>query len=157
MSNTLTVNNNRTTFQVTPEGNNVVVDVTQGRPTVTVSTGGSPGPQGPMGPAGIGVPAGGDTGQVLGKVDGTSYNTEWVDQQSGPAGQMSYWMSLARGFSSIPTQIATIATGQVWEYTYINGTLYRFIADDLSEDSFYENWNGAIVSGLVATKQISII
>jgi hypothetical protein len=32
------------------------------------------------GPAGPGVPTGGTTGQVLAKIDGTNYNTEWVDQ-----------------------------------------------------------------------------
>jgi hypothetical protein len=46
---------------------------------------GVPGPQGPAGatgpagPAGQGVPAGGTTGQVLAKVDGDDYNTEWID------------------------------------------------------------------------------
>ena len=38
---------------------------------------GATGPQGPTGPAGPGVPAGGTAGQVLSKVDGTNYNTEW--------------------------------------------------------------------------------
>ena len=49
---------------------------------------GETGPQGPEGPAGpkgdpgvagAGVPAGGTAGQVLTKVDGTDYNTEWKD------------------------------------------------------------------------------
>lgn len=44
-----------------------------------------PGPQGPagdtgpQGPAGPGVPAGGTAGQKLEKVDGTNYNTAWVN------------------------------------------------------------------------------
>lgn len=33
--------------------------------------------QGEQGPAGQGVPAGGTAGQVLSKIDGTDYNTEW--------------------------------------------------------------------------------
>lgn len=37
---------------------------------------------GPQGPAGPGVPSGGTTGQVLAKVDGTNYNTEWVNPSS---------------------------------------------------------------------------
>jgi hypothetical protein len=41
---------------------------------------GTPGPAGPAGPAGPGVPTGGTTGQILAKIDGTNYNTEWVDQ-----------------------------------------------------------------------------
>lgn len=38
---------------------------------------------GPQGPPGVGVPAGGDSGQVLAKIDGDDYNTEWVDQSGG--------------------------------------------------------------------------
>jgi hypothetical protein len=34
-------------------------------------------------PAGQGVPAGGTAGQVLAKVDGTDYNTEWIDAPGG--------------------------------------------------------------------------
>lgn len=32
------------------------------------------------------IPAGGDSGQVLAKVDGTDYNVTWVDQQGGGSG-----------------------------------------------------------------------
>jgi hypothetical protein len=44
---------------------------------------GPTGPSGPAGDAGVGVPVGGTTGQVLAKIDGTDYNTEWVDQTGG--------------------------------------------------------------------------
>ena len=50
---------------------------------------GNVGPQGPQGlqgvqgEAGVGVPAGGTAGQVLAKVDGDDYHTEWVDQTGG--------------------------------------------------------------------------
>lgn len=62
---------------------------------------GDPGPQGPQGiqgiqgdtgptgatgatgPAGPGVAVGGTAGQVLSKVDGTDYNTTWVDMSGG--------------------------------------------------------------------------
>lgn len=40
---------------------------------------GEKGETGPEGPAGPGVPAGGTAGQILTKVDGTDYNTEWMD------------------------------------------------------------------------------
>ena len=46
---------------------------------------GDKGPKGDPGPAGPGVPAGGTTGQVLTKVDGTDYNTEWKDPTGGGA------------------------------------------------------------------------
>lgn len=41
------------------------------------------GETGPQGPAGQGVPTGGTAGQVLTKVDGTDYNTQWSTPQSG--------------------------------------------------------------------------
>lgn len=37
---------------------------------------GEPGPQGPVGP---GVVAGGTAGQILAKINGVDYNTEWID------------------------------------------------------------------------------
>jgi hypothetical protein len=36
------------------------------------------GATGPTGPTGAGVPSGGTTGQILAKVDGTNFNTQWV-------------------------------------------------------------------------------
>ena len=44
---------------------------------------GPQGPEGPAGPAGPGVPVGGTAGQVLTKVDGSDYNTEWKDPTGG--------------------------------------------------------------------------
>lgn len=41
---------------------------------------------GSVGPAGPGVPAGGTAGQILQKVDGTDYNTEWVTPSGGGGG-----------------------------------------------------------------------
>ncbi len=46
---------------------------------------GPAGPQGDPGAAGVGVPVGGTAGQVLSKIDGTDYNTQWVDQTGGGA------------------------------------------------------------------------
>lgn len=46
---------------------------------------GEAGPQGPageQGPAGPGVAVGGTAGQVLSKVDGTDFNTVWIDPPS---------------------------------------------------------------------------
>lgn len=44
------------------------------------------GPAGNDGADGTGVPAGGTTGQVLAKTDGTDFNTEWVDAPTGGGG-----------------------------------------------------------------------
>ena len=153
------VTTNQNVFQVVKEDNEVKVDATQGRPQVTIGTGGAQGPPGPPGADGVGIPSGGIAGQVLSKVDGSDYNTQWVTPSSisDPYGFASYWMTLARGFSVIPTEIGSTANGGVWEYTYTNGTLYRYIATDLSLDAFYTTWDGSAVSGLVTEKKTTII
>ena len=46
-------------------------------------TNGTNGADGADGAPGVGVPTGGTAGQVLSKIDGTDYNTEWVDQSIG--------------------------------------------------------------------------
>jgi hypothetical protein len=47
---------------------------------------GPTGPAGATGSAGSGVPTGGTSNQVLAKIDGTDYNTQWVNQTGGPSG-----------------------------------------------------------------------
>jgi len=49
---------------------------------------GAAGADGADGADGVGVPAGGTTGQVLAKIDGTDYNTEWVDPGGTGGGDM---------------------------------------------------------------------
>lgn len=44
------------------------------------------GPQGATGATGAGVPTGGTTGQVLSKVSGTAYDTQWRDVHEVPSG-----------------------------------------------------------------------
>lgn len=44
------------------------------------------GPAGDTGATGAGVPVGGTAGQKLEKIDGTDYNTQWVDDNEPPAG-----------------------------------------------------------------------
>ena len=44
---------------------------------------GPTGPAGATGATGAGVPTGGTAGQVLSKIDGTNYNTQWVTPASG--------------------------------------------------------------------------
>jgi hypothetical protein len=58
------------------------------------SGGGVAGPQGPAGPAGAtgaGVPTGGTAGQVLSKIDGTNYNTQWTTLATGGDMQKSVY------------------------------------------------------------------
>lgn len=60
----------------------------QGIKGATGATGiqGITGATGATGLAGAGVPAGGTTGQVLAKVDGTNYNTQWTNLSGGNFG-----------------------------------------------------------------------
>ncbi|HRO75079.1 MAG TPA: hypothetical protein PLP27_02890, partial [Crocinitomicaceae bacterium] len=75
---------------------------------------GATGPQGPAGPAGAtgaagqGVPTGGTAGQVLTKINGTDYNTQWTTPSSGGA-STHYTESLAES-STTSTSNQTKAT-----------------------------------------------
>lgn len=72
--------------------------------TVTVSLG-----AGPQGPAGPGVVAGGTTGQVLAKINGTDYNTNWVNRHPmTTSGDMIYG-----GASGIDTRLAKGLNGEI--------------------------------------------
>ena len=70
------------------------------------------------------------------------------------------WMTLVRGYNTTPTLCATIATGDVYTYVYnsspSNVTYYRYIATDNSIDAFYTYYSGSTLSGLVASKSITI-
>ena len=50
---------------------------------------GIPGPIGATGPIGPGVVAGGSAGQLLSKIDGTDYNTQWVTPTSAPVSSVN--------------------------------------------------------------------
>ena len=45
--------------------------------------------QGPQGAAGVGLPVGGTTGQVLSKIDATNYHVQWADVSSTGGGSVS--------------------------------------------------------------------
>lgn len=47
---------------------------------------GNVGPVGPAGKDGVGIPTGGEAGQVLAKIDGTDYNTQWMFVSGGGTG-----------------------------------------------------------------------
>jgi len=66
------------------------------------------------------------------------------------------WIDYTTGFSSIPTLTQTIETGDVYTYTYTNGTLYRLVPSGSEQDAFYSVFSGGVLSGLVASKGITI-
>lgn len=73
----------------------------------------------------------------------------------------SYWMSLATGYSQEPVLHATIASGEVYLYTYEDEqgnetNLYRFIRTDLTLDAFYSGFDGTNLSGFITQKQINL-
>ena len=57
---------------------------------------GAPGSDGAPGQDGVGVPAGGNAGQVLAKASGSDYDTEWVTPQSGGGGSNPVYLQLAQ-------------------------------------------------------------
>lgn len=59
--------------EVTIDGTNVTVEVTPVEVDITIQSG----------QPGVGVPAGGTTGQVLAKASNSNYDTQWVNQQGG--------------------------------------------------------------------------
>jgi len=71
---------------VAETGSTLSVTTVATSPSVLSMALGVPGPTGEQGPAGangVGVPTGGSAGQVLSKIDGTNYNTQWTTPTSG--------------------------------------------------------------------------
>jgi hypothetical protein len=66
------------------------------------------------------------------------------------------WIDYASGYSSEPTLLQTIADGDVYEYTYTNGTLYRLVPSGAAVDAFYRRFESGVLSGLVIEKTIKI-
>ena len=66
------------------------------------------------------------------------------------------WIDYASGYSSEPTLLETIADGDVYQYTYTNGTLYRLVPSGAAVDSFYKRFENSVLSGLVIQKTIKI-
>jgi hypothetical protein len=87
---------------------------------------GAPGPTGPTGATGPGVPAGGAAGEILAKIDGTDFNTEWIQNYTStvkhqvkyvgnptiPVGTPVYAVLNGNGNSStnIPVNVASNAS-----------------------------------------------
>jgi len=66
------------------------------------------------------------------------------------------WIDYVTGFSAIPTLTQTIAEGEVYTYPYSNGTLYRLVPSGSEQDAFYTTFSGGVLSGLVASKGVTI-
>lgn len=66
------------------------------------------------------------------------------------------WITLATAFTVDPVLLFSDATTEIYQYQYGSTLLYRSITDAL--DAFYQTYNPTshAVTGLVASKQISI-
>lgn len=85
-----------------------------------------------------GVPTGGTAGQVLAKIDGTNYNTEWVDQTGGGGGAsyLVYTALLTQSGTDAPVATVlenTLGGTVVWTYyapgVYLGTLSGAFTAD----------------------------
>lgn len=90
----------------------------------TNHTDGIPGPQGPSGEDGIGIPSGGAAGDILAKIDGTDFNTEWIQNYTStvkhlvkyigngtiPIGTPVYTSLNGNSSTNIPVRVASNAT-----------------------------------------------
>lgn len=71
---------------------------------------GEQGPQGPAGAAGEGVPEGGTAGQILAKIDGTNYNTQWINPPAATSLMTGTAPTVADIDSGAVTDVATLIT-----------------------------------------------
>lgn len=79
-------------------------------------------------PSGQGVPAGGTAGQVLAKVDGTNYNTEWIDAPGG--GDMIFYSSSSSSETS-PKASEFVYPGDVDFEFYLESTNWNYVSSDM--------------------------
>lgn len=93
--------------------------------------------------------------------DGEKYarqSENWTALTGGDlSGDGLKWIDYTTGFKPaiLPTLIETIPEGDVYEYTYSNGTLYRLVATD-GRDLFYSSFSSPTLSGLVSEKETTI-
>jgi hypothetical protein len=93
----------------------------------------------------------------------TQANTTYVNNLSSQGklyGTLLDWMTLVRGYNSTPTLVANITNGAVYSYMYnsspTNITYYRYISTDGSTDAFYTYFSGSTLTGIVASKSITL-
>jgi hypothetical protein len=72
------------------------------------------------------------------------------------ANRLNTWIDYTVGFRTTPVFLETIADGDVYQYTYLNETLYRLVPSGSAVDAFYVSFNNGVLSNLVVSKQIEI-
>ena len=134
----------------------------QGPAGATGATG-AQGPQGPQGnngatgatgatgTAGQGVPTGGTTGQVLTKIDGSNYNTQWTTPSSSGGGSMVFYGTISFNMS-IAT--ANVLNTIVWNNPTINSSSQMNTSTGVftvNSTGYYLITMGGVVSSPAAT------
>lgn len=147
----VTISNELNAIELTSEHNEIIISE-KGVQGVQGEQG-EKGDKGDKGDTGQGVPVGGSAGQVLAKIDGDDYNTEWVD---GGANSLS-WIDVAGDVEYTGAE-TSIASGDVLTADYKSGTIYRFINSTNNangyplEDSFYSNFDGTNLTNLIVQR-----
>ena len=111
---------------------------------------------GTPGPAGPGVPPGGDAGQILAKIDGVSYNTEWIDPQDNSAiwgqitGTLANQLDLQGALDAKLDSSAAASTYLPLSGGYITGDIQS------SNGSQYRTWNGGAFTAILAPNYLTL-
>jgi hypothetical protein len=95
---------------------------------------GPTGPTGATGATGAGVPAGGTAGQVLTKVDGTDFNTQWTDAASG--GGLDVQLFVTPTVSQTISALAGAGTSTRLEFSQTNPAGAQLTGGN--------TWNGSV-------------
>ena len=71
--------------------------------------------------------------------------------------ELGKWVDYAANWSSEPVLQTTISEGDVYLYTYANGTAYRLVpTDGVSEDAFYSTFTNNTLSDLIVSRGMTI-
>jgi hypothetical protein len=114
------------------------------------------GAAGATGAAGQGVPAGGTTGQVLSKINGADYNTQWANQSGGSATNGTSGQGLTSngsgGFGT-PVTLGTAAAHASTDFQppITTGTTAQYFRGDLSLATFPTTWAWGSLTGVPST------
>lgn len=75
-----------------------------------------------------------------------------------PAASSLNWIDYVSNWATEPTLVGTTTEGDVYSYGYATSTYYRLVPNDtsLEKDSFYENWNGSVLSNIVIERTMNI-
>lgn len=80
-----------------------------------------------------------------------------ADGADGGGAAALKWNDYVMNWSSEPTQVGTTSEGQVYLYTYDNGTAYRLVpTDGISVDTFYDTFSVGVLSGFIVDRGMEI-